>query len=267
MPNRLHSIRVKEISLVKRGANRGAVVILHKSEEAMSDEKKTPIDRAIAGLRGAIAIGISGVAPDGTVLKDEAAKMAVVDAALEEVRKAFAEPVEEPAPEPEPGVEKDLDVVLKGLPPEAAVVVKALVAENAQTKAQLTEAVGKVGAMEAQEAERIAIAKAAVLMGDATAITAPELVPIVKKLDDKDLAVVGKILKSNTELVKQLRLFEAVGKPGGAASSDLSAIEARAAEIRKAEPKISKEKAFTKALEENPEAYSRYLRSQAAAQH
>jgi hypothetical protein len=73
-----------------------------------------------------------------------------------------------------------------------------------------------------------------------------------------------KTLKAAQERIDKGALFAEVGTDGPAAGSAVAKIEARAAEIRKAEPSLTKEQAFAKALESDPELYAEY--QQEAAQ-
>lgn len=70
------------------------------------------------------------------------------------------------------------------------------------------------------------------------------------------------VLKSANEAIEKGDLFSELGRVGGTGATDADAkIDAAAAELRKSDPKLTKEQAIAKALEDNPELYVDYRKA------
>lgn len=139
--------------------------------------------------------------------------------------------------------------------------------EKAETKE--AEALQK-----AEEAERIAkeerdnrlnkefIAKAEGF--EALSIEAPKFGPILKAVHDKlekaDAEEIERVLKAADEQIAKGELFKEAGRSGGAAPGGaFEEATQKAEDIRKADPKLSKEQALEKAFDADPALQERYL--------
>jgi uncharacterized protein YukE len=147
----------------------------------------------------------------------------------------------------EPAEEENFEEVLKSLDPAVQKVFKSLQAQKEaaeQVAKQLTE----------QKEEEEAIAKANALK--ALPVEEDKLVQVVKGISDD----VYEILKSAAKVLEESDIFEEVGKGKGDASTidAWSKIEKKADEIAKRD-NITKEKAISVVINENPELYKEYL--------
>ncbi|MDI6814378.1 MAG: hypothetical protein QMD10_12730 [Desulfitobacteriaceae bacterium] len=106
------------------------------------------------------------------------------------------------------------------------------------------------------------IAKAAAFQG--LPVKPEEFGPVLKTLAEKDPEVYTKIegvLKAADEAITKGALFKELGRASyGDEGSALAKLEAKAEEIRKSDSRLTKEQAFVKACEENPELYAQYRR-------
>jgi hypothetical protein len=98
---------------------------------------------------------------------------------------------------------------------------------------------------------------------------ASELGPILKELSEKApeaYAKLEKVLEGANEKAKtSAALLKEIGKGGnGGESADtaMAQLKKHAAEIRKAEPKLTEAQAFSQATQRNPELYAQYEREQ-----
>jgi hypothetical protein len=126
-------------------------------------------------------------------------------------------------------------------------------------------------AQEIAKAERAAritaeyIAKMAPI-AKALATDAAALGPIMKAVDEKlapaESAEIHRILKAAAEATRQSGIFKVQGSSGGGTttgSSAISKLDNMAAEITKADPKMTKEAAQALVLTQNPDLYQEYL--------
>lgn len=256
MPTHLRQLKLREISLVKRGANPGARVVLFKSEEAMN-----PLQRVVGSLRQAFATAITKQAPDGTILKSAEEQLAAVDEQLEEFVTAIGEA--EPIPvHKEEDVPQTREDILKALPDAARQLVEkaesdaaaaAEIAKAAKERADAAEAEVKKAAEATADAERIKLAKE--LLGDKIAGKPEELAAILKALDAPQTAALTQILKSAVAVGGSATpITEPIGKKGKD-TTPADELSSKAAEIRKAQPHLTQPQAIQKALEENPTLY------------
>jgi hypothetical protein len=88
---------------------------------------------------------------------------------------------------------------------------------------------------------------------------------LMKALHDKapdEAEAVEKLLRSANSQVAKSSMWDEIGRSGGDFSG--SALEMKAAEIMKSDPKLSKEQAETRALEADPSLYDEYLSERGA---
>lgn len=133
---------------------------------------------------------------------------------------------------------------------------------DAEARAQAAEEVAK--AERNERLTREAIAKAQSF--DKLALNPEEFGPVLKRLREtspEDAAKVEAALAAANEAVTKGALFAEIGTAGAGPTDAEGKIEKAAQEIRKAEPSLTKEQAFSKALREHPEFYAEYRRQSA----
>jgi hypothetical protein len=259
MATRLRRLNLREISLVKRGANPGARVLLHKSE----DDMPNPLERMIGSLRNALQSAITGHTPEGEVLKSADDKMSYVDTQLEELSEALAaEPTEEPA------VTKTADApaktdedVLKGLPePVQALIQKSIDAATA-AEARAAAAEEAVAKAAEKDATTVRIAKAESMLGDKLAGKPAELADVLKALSPEQVGVLETIFKGvQAQIATGTAVTEEIGKSGAKPKGDAEQqLETLTSEIRKSHPEFTKEAAIADVLKEHPDLYEASL--------
>lgn len=297
---RLRDLQVQEVSLVDRPAVRDpehptqpARFLLWKSEDG--GDRRMPVDEKVlealdtpapesvekrlgevlekAKVEKALAEAARGALRLLNAYKDKLPKevlQALAEAAgygYPEPKKrekpddeAYGEPDKEPD-KPKKGIRKD------DLPPEVREYL-----EKAEREA---EALRK----KAEEAERIAKAEREARLHReyvekaareySHIAKAEELGPVLRALDEKlekaDAERLHQWLRAADERIEKGALFAEFGRNGATPSSAVVKVEAKAEEIRKADPKLTKEQAFARALEANPELYVEYLRERGEA--
>lgn len=143
--------------------------------------------------------------------------------------------------------------VLKSLPEPLR---KRFLALEASDKAKDAE----IAKMRTDAEEREAIAKAAELkVGDAK-VLGPILLRIRKGTTTADdAAQVEQLLKASAAQAQAGGLFQTLGSTVSDVADPEAVLKAKAAEIKKANPKLSHEQAYTQALDENPDLYNAYV--------
>lgn len=87
----------------------------------------------------------------------------------------------------------------------------------------------------------------------------PLLNKISKALPEGDFEKLMAVFTSANEVIGKGKLFEEEGTAGDTGGDALKKMDTLASEIMKADPTITKEKAFIKVMEQNPELYNQYL--------
>lgn len=293
---RLKGLRVDEVSLVRRGANQHADVLLYKSDDDPEGDDMSKMADRIKKALGLIVkddvalqaqIDAALAEPDDAATAADAATKAQLDALtkrLEEAEtalaytkmsdeeKAFCDGMPEaerkgfmalsPADRAQRMKAKKSaeegtmnDAVVKSI--VDAAVTKALAplvdANDKLTKAnkELADTVAKMTG-DAETAELVAVAKAAGAT-DPKALS-EVLRPLTKEGRDVVLAQV-KALRSQ---VDESALFGARGAQVVKAGSALETVTTKAAELRKADPKLTEAQAISKAVLADPDLYARY---------
>lgn len=233
--NILSRMNITEISLVHknaRPANPGAFALFHKTQKG--DDKMTELEKIQKAL-------------------DDA------NAKIEELTKAHKEAVEAKDAEiaklkgDSEGGEED---VLKALDPKARAVIEKMQAENAELAKNL-EVHRKATEGLVAKAEIARIEKT-VGAFEALGIDVAKFAPIMKKveaaLDEDETAEVYRVLKAaDAQIREKSTLVKEIGGEALTPTDDEKALLNKAEEIRKAEPGLTKEAAYAKALEQNPD--------------
>lgn len=262
-------LRVEEISSVDKGASPGARVTFWKRDSAMeksmppnldailgklSDDEKKVVLEAIAAKGPAAPVAPPHGAPAGPPQPAAHAapthpQPAVLAAPALAPQGAPAAPGHQPAPQTEAEREQQL---MKNLPES---VKKQL--------AEATEWRERVAKMEEENLSREYLAKA-------------EALPFIPQLSKGEIADVLKMAERGRPLTKELgaklmkslrsinevlagnKSFEEVGSGGEGSDDPSDKIETIAKGLRKEDPKLTREQAYAKALEENKHLYREY---------
>lgn len=259
-PRRLRKLRVTEVSLVDRGANPNAKVILAKRDDAGDDPKMRLADRVVAGLRkmfGASASNADPLPSDEELidqfLADDAANDtgAGSDVANDTPEEVPMSDVAIKAKDEEIAkLKAALDAAQAGVPVEKAdAIAKAeAVAKAAQEQVEaLTKTVESLTAINIAK-QRMDTAEAVLgEYGDASARVA-FATEVIGKLDEAGVAELRKFAEFVTEQTKLAKAMQPVGRSVVAPGSESARIEKRAAELRTLDPKLTPEQAYAAAL-------------------
>jgi hypothetical protein len=258
MASRLRGLRLKELSLVKRGANPGARVLFTKSaEEHVMPGLKDFTDR----LQAVLTTIATGKKPDGTVVKEDAEVEAVIKEQVAAIAKDLSEPVEKkPDGEADPDDEmtKEADAVQEAIEKGIAAATEQFRKEAEEVRKRADKAEQEVQKMRDEQANAFALAKATAMLGDLSG-KPEELAPIVKKLTDAEVATLDKVLAGGRAALSDASLLKEIGHSTPRPGSPEESIEAAASALLKVDPKLSKAQAVTKALEANPALYTQTI--------
>jgi hypothetical protein len=246
VPNLLIDLVVDRVDLVDEGANSAAFIKLYKRKEM---ETGMDFNEIISKLKPEHAEVIQAeLAKAKAEVPEEIAKeLSDTKVELETLKAELEKFKEEAKKSKEPAQEENFEEVLKNLDPAVQKVFKSL-----QAQKEAAEQIAKQ--LQEQKEEEEAIAKARALK--ALPVEEEKLVQVVKGVSDD----VYEILKSAAKVLEESEIFEEIGKgKGGASSTDAwSRIEKKADEIAKRDS-ITKEKAISVVINENPELYKEYL--------
>lgn len=250
MPNLILDLQVDRVDLVDEGANSAAFIQLYKRKETETD---MTFEEIIAKMKPEHAAVINDVI--------EKAKKEAADAKKEATdAKAEADGVKKKMTDMEDEVKKakgqtstepDFEEVMKGLDPAVQEVFKSMRAQK-----EAAEAVAKAAADKAVQEEAVAKAKEL----KSLPVEEAKLVEVMKGITPE----IHEILKAANAAIEKDVNFTEVGKSKGDNSFSVSANEAwtkieKAADKIAEDQKISKAKAITQAVKENPELYRQYL--------
>lgn len=252
MPNLILDLMVDRVDLVDEGANSAAFIKLYKRKE---NEQAMTLDEILAKMKPEHA----------EVIKSEISKAkeevpAETEAELNDLKTKNEEMTEEVAKAKKDleevkvakskDKEPDFEEVMKNLDPSVQEVFKSLKAQK-----DAAETVARAAAEEKLTTEAVAKAKEL----KSLPIEEAKLVEVMKGISPE----VHEILKAANKAIEDGGLFEEVGKSkpnaGEGASSAWEKIEKKAAEIE-TEKKVTKAKAITMAIQENPDLYREYLK-------
>lgn len=286
MATTLHDMRIDEISIVDDPANPHAQVTIVKSRARQGGEGSVALAKAqtlITDLAGRLeAIGDqdpeaaallatlteasmdieqlqkSVEAAEARLEEIEKANTAK-DAEIAELKKQLAAKEAEIAKGKAPA-EDDEEAFLKSLPAGARARFEALAkaTKDAQAAAERANIAIEKAAEDREEAEAITKAKT---IGFGKAEEVGPLLRRVRKgtTTDADATKLEGLLKQAAAQSKPL--FKGVGSLVTDTGEDdpEAVLKAKAADLRKADPKLSPEAAYDQALEQNPDLYDAYL--------
>jgi hypothetical protein len=245
MPNLILDLEVDRVDLVDEGANSAAFIQLYKRKETGII---MTLEEVIAKMKPEHASVITdAIEKAKTDTKADMQKQ--VDDLTEEVKKA-KDSLDAEVKKGKPA-EPDFEEVMKGLDPAVQEVFKSMKAQK-----DAAEAVAKQAAEEKITNEAVVKAKEL----KSLPVEEAKLVEIMKSVTPE----IHEILKAANSAIEENVSFEEVGKSKGNNDFTVDANEAwgkieKAAEKIAEEQKISKAKAITQAVKENPELYRKYL--------
>lgn len=147
----------------------------------------------------------------------------------------------------------DEEEILKSLPES----VRKRLEESERQAKEASDAIAK---MKAETEEKDAIAKAKALgVGDAEKV-GPMLMRVAKgTTTDEDAKFLESLLKGVGEIAGKSALFKSLGSASAEEGNPEQQMQAKADEIKKANPKLSKEQAYAEAVQQNPHLYNDYV--------
>ena len=258
MPYELQDLIVDRVDFVDEGANSAAFIELYKRKE---NNEPMDFEEILSKMKPEHASVIAQLieAKDADIAKAksdlEAAEQSAteargeLDAANEALAKANAELETLKAPVPAADSEED---ILKGMPEGARALFEKMRAQKEAAEEEVRKAAER-------DAENAAIAKAASLK--AIPVEQDKLVGILKSCTPE----VAELLTTINNAIEAAVLGEVGKNRGNGASTNPATsddawgkLEEKAAEIAKRDG-VTKEKAMSKALSENPDLYREYL--------
>jgi hypothetical protein len=277
MARELFDLVINEISFVDDGANPFADVIFkRRTEPSMEQPNPSLIAKALQGalkeltpmiVEKALAAGFAAGSSElaAQIMKETVMDLEALTKSLEkaeaDIAKANSERDDALAKLRErdaevaklKGGKSEEDDVLKGLPAAA----RELIEKSREQAAAATAAVAKMIAEREQEAS---IAKAKEIgFGDPSKI-GPLLHRVEKGMTTADDAkTLAELFKSAATVEKSSPLFKSLGSRANSDADPEEVLAQKAKDIRAATPTLSKEEAYTKALEENPDLYAAYV--------
>ncbi len=284
------NLTVKEVSLCKRPANPGAVVALLKLNDEPSEDKmpKFKIDlekipeeireafaKAAPALEEMIDAHVTEAMSAETTRADEAEEKAEALTEANEELEGAAKEADEKAKKAKG--DKDEGIDKSSLDPKTKAAFEKIEADNAElAKAQTAKDEELAKAAKAKD-ERIAkledeslTAKMADLAKsfDRIPLETDAMVKLFKGVTDDQLEVLKTMLTALSEQIKTGKLFEEVGKGGkGSSATAFDELTVKGEDLRKADPKLTKEQAFSKACDSDPELFQKHQAEHRTAAH
>lgn len=260
MTTRLKDLFVREISLVKRGANPRADVLIHKSHEeetvAQKTEAVSPADALIAGFRKAL---------EAVEIDDPQVRTASIEKAMDEVKAALtveSEPAADPVNKGDKGGEPaddgdltdgDLLDIEKALTERVTKAV-AVQIEKAEARATAAEAVAKK-LLDERTAEQLNARAAEISKG--LPVDQAKVLEVLKGLPDEKVTALSEVLKSVGSAVAPL--FKEIGHQSPVVKSAGDQLETIAKGLMAKDTKLSFSEAYSRAATENPTLYEQTL--------
>ena len=244
----LRKLRINEVSVCPVGMHKGARIELFKADQT---KKSVP-----AASRGWTQNG-DGVADGGNMSKIDLSKVHPDQRQLVQDAVEKADRLEARVAELEAN-----DAASNAKPIDKAALAPDVRAALEKAEADAKDSNDRLIVLEKRDNERVLLTKAASL-GD-IAIEPEKLLDLLRKaqtagfLDEQVEALKsqGLALTEARKHVTDERGTARVSAGGGSAYGELLA---KAEDIRKAEPKVTREQAIERASQENPEVYNRYL--------
>lgn len=256
MAKRLRRLRILEGSLVDRPANQHARILLWKRDDPLgkNGENDMPaLDEDTKQLLEGMQEQLGDLTKSNADLQKRAeeaeAKLAEAEGKITKLKKA------KPGASPEDESDDD-NPILKGISPVLKQYIDDLTERNKGYEERLSKQEER---SEIEDCER-KLAKRFPSLPFKPANFAPIYRKITKALAPDELASVDRIFASHAAFAQLAdRELGHVGLPEGDGGADAWAqIEAKAKELRKADPKLTQEQAVAKAMDQDPRLYDQY---------
>lgn len=240
MATRLKKLRIRELSLVRSGANQGANVLFFKSGDPMN-----PVQNFLNAIRDALhSVAVSN---DQRLNVDKALDEAAVALESTSLEEPMAKCKECGADLDDAGKVKKEDEVLKGATPAQVEAIE-------KARAEAAAAIEKANQLEAKEKHREAVAKSTVLLGQVPGASAEEFAKVLRHIPAEDMPILEAVMKAANAAVSEAELFNDLGTPGTRRAGVGEKLEAIATSLVK-ELGLTKSQAIAKALEIDPTLY------------
>jgi len=160
--------------------------------------------------------------------------------------------------EPAKKVEPSDEELLKSVDPKIRELVEKAQKDTKEAK-EKADKLEKANKEKEDELKKEALSKEAEKLGNIGA-TKEELVEIFTKVEPEILEKIKAVLTADNTALEGNALIKAVGSDKDLGDKKaIDEIEEKAEELRKVEPKLTKEQARTKVLKENPDLYKKYI--------
>jgi hypothetical protein len=245
MATRLKKLRLTELSLVDSPANADAVVTLAKRY----DEEEIEKDASDEGAEDEMEMdeemeeGFDDSEADETDLS-------LVEEGDSDSTTTEDDSMSKAATEYQDKQGESAEDVMKNLPESVRKMIE-------DATAAATAATEQVAKMQEEKAQTEAIAKATSIVGKASG-KVDLVASLLRKANADEAAEIERVFKAHNAALDAAQTFAAVGDLGSD-SDDASRITKHADELRKSNPKLTREQAIAKAMEENPDAYEATL--------
>jgi predicted nuclease with TOPRIM domain len=249
MAKKVTDINLSEISLVDKGANPDAFIMLMKRKTGGQNmEKLQKKYDALVTEKEALQKKYDDLVTEVEALKKNGEKLEADGKALQ---KQHDDLIAKHAKEPDPKDEMSEDVKKRF--------------EDLEKKDKASSDL--IAKLLDEKAEAIYLEKAKGYKN--LPIKPEEFGPILKRVaggaaTEEDMKKMEEVLKAADEAIEQGRLFKEQGSdgPGLSGGDALKKVEAKAGELMKSDTSLSKAQAFTKVLEEDATLYDEYLSEQ-----
>lgn len=154
----------------------------------------------------------------------------------------------------------DPEAAEKEMLAKADPALRAIIEKN-QKAAEEAQAIAKAERDARLEREFIAKAEALPMLTEDKTTLAGVLRRAAESLSAEDQTVLNTVLKAANEQIAKSNLFSTMGN-GGAETTISKSVEAKAEEIRKADPTLTREQAIAKAYEDDPSLFQQAMTGQ-----
>jgi hypothetical protein len=247
MANRLTGIRVRKIDLVGAAANRRKITLFKAADGDNTEVTAVEKDALLKALVELEEADRQEILKAWGIEEKEVEPLEIdADKVLEILSKALQKEDDETPEIPEP-VQKAINVLGTRL-------------EKAEAEA--ADAKTKLEAVEAANRNRDYVEKAAEF-SDLPGVVPDDFGSILEKAEGalgEDYGKLAEVLKAGAEAVRTGNLLKEIGGDGvGTTGSAYQAMEAKAVELQKAKPDLTKEQAFTEIMKSDPALYDAYV--------
>lgn len=277
MTQQLTQLKVDEVSLVDRAANRRCFLLMKSAAGTGEDDMATDELKAIETVtkidKAGFGPSIEALAADKDPTETEELLKGVADADKSKVRAAIrvlGGPLAKTMLTPKtvekivektvvPGVVKKADGTydLSGIKDEASRQAVEIALKSAD------EATARSTRIEKERRHEVTVAKVGTEYRHLPGVKADDFASVIEKaqesLSKDEFAKLDTVLKAASETIRKGEMFTEIGRTAsGVAGSAAAEIEAKAADLRKANPKLTPEGARAQIYKSDRPLYDRY---------